>query len=187
MVISGDREATFEGQKNQPENFISFDNSGVIVRFNDPDSLPHEVQGIRSEICWNEVLPITLLSDEVQLSPVIQFHPLGLKLSNPVCVTMPHSALVTSSHGWNIGLKSAVFNDGAVVWDDKTVDRIDADDLSFHADCLLSYVVVGTQVRNSYPTKKRFYCAVFGGQGKVGPNYTAYLYLFDECEASLRV
>ena len=47
--------------------------------------------------------------------------------------------------------------------------------------------VVGTPVRNSGPTKKRFYCAVFGGLTKVGPNYTAYLYLFDECEASFQV
>ena len=187
LVISDDFESTLEGQSTQPENFISFDNSGVIVRFNDPESLPHEVLGITLEICWDEALPFTLLSDEVQLSPVIQFYPPGLKLSNPACVTVPHSALVDSSHGWNIGLKSAVFSDGAVVWHDKTVDRIYADSLSFQTDCLLSYVVVGTAVRNSYHTKKRFYCAVFGGQGKVGPNYTAYLYLFDECEASLQV
>ena len=171
----------------QPENFISFDNSGVSVHFNNPESLPDEVLGITLEMCWDEALPFTLLSDEVQLSPVIQFYPPGLKLSNPACVTVPHSALVDCSHGWNVGLKSAVFSDGVVVWDDTTVDRIYADNLSFQADCLLSYVVVGTPVRNSYPTKKRFYCAVFGGQGKVGPNYTAYLYLFDECEASLQV
>ncbi|XP_015758035.1 PREDICTED: uncharacterized protein LOC107337409 isoform X2 [Acropora digitifera] len=181
-----DFESTLEGQSTQPENFISFDNSGVIVRFNDHESLPNEVLEITLEICWDEALPFTLLSDEVQLSPVIQFYPPGLKLSNPACVTVPHSALVDSSHGWNIGLKSAVFSDGAVVWHDKTVDRIYADNLSFQTDCLLSYVVVGTPVRNSYHAKKRFYCAVFGGQGKVGPNYTAYLYLFDECEASLQ-
>ena len=187
VIIGNYCEATFEWESSQPKNFMSFDNSGVIVRVSDPESLPHEVQGIRSEIHWGEALPFTLLRDEVQLSPVIQFLPLGLKLSNQVCVIVPHSALVDSSHGWNIGLKSAVFNDGAVVWDDKMVDGIDADNLSFHTDCLLSYVAVGTQVRNSYPTKKRFYCAVFGGEGKVGPNYTAYLYLFDECEASLQV
>ena len=99
LVISGDFEAAFEGQSTQPESFISFDNSGVIVRFNDPESLPNEVSGIRLEICWDEALPFTLLSDEVQLSPVIQFHPHGLKLSNPACVTVPHNALVDSSHG----------------------------------------------------------------------------------------
>ena len=186
-MIAGDCEATFEGQSSKPENFKSFDNSGVIVCSTSPESLPHEVQEVGSKICWGEVLPITLLSDEVQLSPVIQFHPCGSKLPNPICVTIPHSALLDSSHGWSIGLKSAEFSDGAVVWNDKVVDKIDVDNLSFHTDCLLSYVVVGTPVRNSYPTKKRFYCAVFGGQGKVGPNYTVYLYLFDECEASLEV
>ena len=188
LVISDDFEATFERQSTQPENFISFNNSGVIVCFNYPENLPNDqVSGIRLEICWDEALPFTLLSDEVQLSPVIQFHPLGLKLSNPFCVTVPHNALVDSSHGWSIGLKSSVLREGVIVWNNEIVDRINVDNISFHTDCLLSYVVVGTSVRNSVPTKKRFQCAVFGGQGKVGPNYTAYLYLFDECEASLQV
>ena len=159
---------------NQPENLQSFYNSGVIVHSTGPESLPHEVREVGSKICWDEVLSITLLSDEVQLSPVLQFHLHGSKLSNPVCVTIPHSALVDSSHGLTIGLKSAVFSDGAVVWNDKIVDGINVDNPSFHTDCLLSCVVVGAPVRNSYPTKKRFYCAVFGGQGKVGPNYTVY-------------
>ena len=187
LIIIGDCEATFEGQSTQPENLKYFDNSGVIVRFNYSESLSHEVQEIGSKICWDEALPITLLSDEVQLSPVIQFDPPGSKLSNPVCVTVPHNALADSSHGWSIGLKSSVLCEGVIVWNNEIVDRINVDNISFHTDCLLSYVVVGTSVRNSGPTKKRFHCAVFGGQGKVGPNYTAYLYLFDECEASLQV
>ena len=187
LVIAGNCEAIFEGKSSQPENFKHFNNSGIIVHSTGPESLPHEVQEVRSKICWDEVLPITSLSDEVQLSPVIQFHPDDSKLSNSVCVTIPHSALVDSSHGWSIGLKSSVLCEGVIVWNNEMVDGIDVDKIHFHTDCLLSYVVVGTPVRNSGATKKRFHCAVFGGQGKVGQNYTVYLYLFDECKVSLQV
>ena len=166
----------------------SFGNSGVIVHFNDYESLPLEVQEVRSEIRWDEAFAINLLSDdEVQLSPVVEFQPHGSRLSNPVCVRIPHSALVDSSHGWSIGLKSSVLSEGAVVWKDKGVDRIQCNEVSFYMNCLLSYVVVGTPAGNSDPAKKRFYCLVFGGQGKVGSNYSVYLYVVDECDTSLEV
>ncbi|XP_074621452.1 uncharacterized protein LOC141879978 isoform X2 [Acropora palmata] len=185
-LVHGDCEALFKGQSSQPETVKSFGNSGVIVHFNDYESLPLEVQEVRSEIRWDEAFTINLLSDdEVQLSPVVEFQPHGSRLSNPVCVRIPHSALVDSSHGWSIGLKSSVLSEGAVVWKDKGVDRIQCNEVSFYMNCLLSYVVVGTPAGNSDPAKKRFYCLVFGGQGKVGSNYSVYLYVVDECDTSL--
>jgi len=67
------------------------------------------------------------------------------------------------------------------------VDKIHDNEVSFYMDCLLSYVVVGTPVYKSLKaTKKRFQCAVFGDKEcKVGQDYTVYLYLIDDCEASL--
>ena len=166
----------------------SFDDSGVIVHFNDHESLSLERQDVRSEIHWDEVSAMNLLSDdEVQLSPVVQFHPHGSKLSNPVHVRIPHSALVDSNHGWSIGLKSSVLSERAIAWKDETVDGTNYHEVSFYINCLLSYVVVGTPVGNSGPTKKRFYCVVFGGQGKVGQNYSVFLYVIDECDLSLEV
>lgn len=173
-------------ETSQQETVKSFDNSGVIVHLNDHESLPLEFQDVRSEICWDEALCINLLNDdEVQLSPVVEFQPHGSRLSNPVRVRIPHSALLDSSHGWSIGLKSSALSGGAIVWKDETVDGIQYNEVSFCTNCLLSYVVVGTPAGNSDPTKKRFYCVVFGGQGKVGPNYSVFLYVIDECDASL--
>ena len=175
-------------ETSQQETVKFFDNSGVIVHFNDHESLPLEVQEVRSEICWDEALCINLLNDdEVQLSPVVEFQPHGSRMSNPVRVRIPHSALVDSSHGWSIGLKSLVLSEGSIVWKDKTVDGTQYNEVSFCTNCLLSYVVVGTPAGNSDPTKKRFYCVVFGGQGEVGSNYSVFLYVIDECEASLEV
>ena len=98
-------------ETSQQETVKSFDNSGVIVHFNDHESLPLEFQGVRSEISWDEALCINLLNDdEVQLSPVVEFQPHGSRLSNPVRVRIPHSALLDSSHGWSIGLKSSALS-----------------------------------------------------------------------------
>ena len=178
----------FKGRSSQPQTEKSFDNSVVIVNLNDYESLPLQVQEVRSDIRWDEAFHINLLSDdEVQLSPVVKFQPHGSRLSNLAYVRIPHSALVDSSHGWSIGLKSLVLSEGAVVWKDKGLDRIYYNEVSFYANCLLSYVVVGTPAGNSDPAKKRFYCLVFGGQGKVGSNYSVYFYVIDECDASLEV
>lgn len=158
-----------------------------MLQFIDADSFLTDARGIQLEMCWDKVTVATLQDQEVQLSPVIKFHPHGLKLTKPVQVRIPHSALVFYSHGWNIGLKSSTFQNATIVWKDQEIDEICNNEASFHVDCLHSYVVVGTSVYNSKPTKKRFQCAVFGGEGKVGENYTAYLYVFDDCEASLEV
>ena len=123
----------------------------------------------------------------MQLSPVIKFHPHGYKLSKPVQVRIPHTALVFQSHGWNIKLKSSSIQSGGFVWQDEEMSETHNNEVSFQTNSLLCYVVVGTAVYNSKPTKKRLQCAVFGGEGKVGENFTAYLYVFDDCEASLEV
>lgn len=164
---------------------LSFEKSGVILQFSDPESFVNDAQGVRLKICWDKASTDTLPSHEIQLSPVIKFHPHASKLSKPACVRIPHSALVFFSHGWNIQLKSSTLENGAIVWKEEAVGKIHNNEVSFYSDCLLSYVVVGMPVNNSNPTKKRFQCAVFGGEGKVGENYTVYLYVFDDCEASL--
>ncbi|XP_015776945.1 PREDICTED: uncharacterized protein LOC107354960 isoform X3 [Acropora digitifera] len=166
---------------------LCFEKSGVVLQFNDPESFLNDGQRVRSKICWDKALTVSLPSHEIQLSPAIQFYPHGSKLSKPVHATVPHSALMDSGHGWSIGLKSFTLGSGSkVVWKDEIVDKIHDNEVSFYMDCLLAYVVVGTPVyKCSKATKKRFQSAVFGGEGKVGQDYTVYLYLFDDCEASL--
>ena len=168
---------------------LCFEKSGVVLQFNDPESFLNDGQRVRSKICWDKALTVSLPSHEIQLSPAIQFYPHGSKLSKPVHATVPHSALMDSGHGWSIGLKSFTLGSGSkVVWKDEIVDKIHDNEVSFYMDCLLAYVVVGTPVyKCSKATKKRFQSAVFGGEGKVGQDYTVYLYLFDDCEASLEV
>ena len=77
---------------------ICFEKSGVSLQFSDPESFVNDGQGIRSKICWDKALTVSLPSHEIQLSPVVQFHPHGSKLSKPVHATIPHSALIDSSH-----------------------------------------------------------------------------------------
>ena len=169
---------------------LCFEKSGVFLQFSDPESFVNGSQGIRSKICWDKALTVSLPSHEIQLSPVIQFYPHGSKLSKPVHATIPHSALMDSSHGWSIGLKSFTLKSGPkICWKEEMVDKIHDNEVSFYMDCLLSYVVVGTPVYKSLKaTKKRFQCAVFGDKEcKVGQDYTVYLYLIDDCEASLEV
>ncbi|XP_074621458.1 netrin receptor UNC5B-a-like isoform X3 [Acropora palmata] len=167
---------------------LCFEKSGVNLQFSDPESFVNDGQGIRSKICWDKALTVSLPSHEIQLSPVVQFYPHGSKLSKPVHATIPHSALMDSSHRWSIGLKSFTLKSGPKIgWKEEIVDKIHDNEVSFYMDCLLSYVVVGTPVyKSSKGTKKRFQCAVFGDkEGKVGQDYTVYLYLIDDCEASL--
>lgn len=167
---------------------LCFEKSGVNLQFSDPESFVNDGQGIRSKICWDKALTVSLPSHEIQLSPVVQFYPHGSKLSKPVRATIPHSALMDSSHRWSIGLKSFTLKSGPKIgWKEEVVDKIHHNEISFYMDCLLSYVVVGTPVyKSSKGTKKRFQCAVFGDkEGKVGQDYTVYLYLIDDCEASL--
>ena len=169
---------------------LCFEKSGVILQFSDPESFVNDGQGIRSKICWDKALTVSLPSHEIQLSPVVQFYPHGSKLSKPVHATIPHSALMDSNHGWSIGLKSFSLKSGPKIgWKEEMVDKIHDNEVSFYMDFLLSYVVVGTPVyKSSRATKKRFQCAVFGDkEGKVGQDYTVYLYLIDDCEASLKV
>ncbi|XP_068718145.1 uncharacterized protein [Montipora capricornis] len=177
---------TFEDPtvKGQQET-LSFEKCGVILQFSDPESFGNDAQGVRLKICWDKASTDTLPSHEIQLSPVIKFHPHASKLSKPVCVRIPHSAFVFFSHGWNIQLKSSMLENGAIVWKEEAVGEIHNNEVSFYTDCLLSYVVVGMSVNNSNPTKKRFQGGVIGGEGKVGENYAVYLYVFDDCEASL--
>ena len=73
------------------------------------------------------------------------------------------------------------------MWKDEELYEVHNNEVSFQVNYLCSYVVVGASLRNDKPTKKRLQCAVFGGEGKVGVDYTAYLYVFDDCEASLEV
>ncbi|XP_067041653.1 uncharacterized protein [Acropora muricata] len=167
---------------------LCFEKAGVNLQFSDPESFVKDGQGIRSKICWDKALSVSLPSHEIQLSPVVQFYPHGSKLSKPVHATIPHSALMDSNHGWSIGLKSFSLKSGPKIgWKEEIVDKIHDNEVSFYMDCLLSYVVVGTPVyKSSKGTKKRFQCAVFGDkEGKVGQDYTVYLYLIDDCEASL--
>ena len=171
---------------NLSQETLSFTKSGVMLQFGDRESFLQDAQGIRLEICWDKAAVVTLQDHEWQLSPVVIFHPRGLKLSKSVQVRIPHSALVFYSHGWNITLKSSTLKNDTIVWKDEDLNEVQNNEVSFLADNLLSYVVVGT-VYNSKPTKKRFQCAIFGGEGKVGENYTVYLYVFDDCEASLEV
>ena len=110
-----------------------------------------------------------------------------MKLSKPTQVRIPHSALVFYGNGWNLKLKSSNLHDERAVWKDEELYEIHNNEVSFLVDYLLTYVVVGVSLHNNKPTKKRLQCAVFGGEGRVGVNYTTYLYVFDDCEASLEV
>lgn len=167
---------------------LSFDKSGVLVQFRDANSFFNDAQGIRLEICWDiNSIKVPLQSGEVQLSPVIKFHPYGVQLSKPVQVRIPHSALVLFSNGWEIKLKSSRPHNESIEWGEETLFEVRNNEVSFQVDNLSSYVVIGTSLANDKPTKKRLQCAVFGGEGTVGADYTAYLYVFDDCEASLEV
>ena len=166
---------------------LSFDKSGVSVQFSDAESFLDNGPRVRLEICWNTDVLNTLQDDEVQLSPVVKLHPYGLKLSKPTQVRVPHSALVFYSNGWNVKLKSTTLHAERAVWKDEERYEVYNNEVSFQVDYLLAYVVVGVSLHNNKPTKKRLQCAVFGGEGRVGVNYTAYLYVFDDCEASLEV
>ena len=166
---------------------LSFDKSGVVVQFGDASSFFNDAQGIRLKVCWDENI-MALQHDEVQLSPVIKFHPYGVQLSKPAQVRIPHSALIFYSNGWEIKLKSSTLHkESAIVWKDEEMYEVHNNEVSFQVDSLHSYVIVGTSLGNNKPTKKRLQCAVFGGEGTVGVDYTAYLYVFDDCEASLEV
>ena len=167
---------------------LSFDKSGVLVQFRDANSFFNDAQGIRLEICWDiNSIKVPLQSGEVQLSPVIKFHPYGVQLSKPVQVRIPHSALVLFSNGWEIKLKSSRLHNESIEWREETLFEVRNNEVSFQMDNLSSYVVIGTSLANDKPTKKRLQCAVFGGEGTVGVDYTTYLYVFDDCEASLEV
>ena len=165
---------------------LSFDKSGVLVQFGDTNSFINDAQGIRLEICWDENY-MTLQHGEVQLSPVIKFIPYGVQLSKPAQVRIPHSALVFYSNGWEIKLKSSTLHKDSIVWKDEVIYEVHNNEVSFQVDSLYSYVIVGTSLGNNKPTKKRLQCAVFGGEGTVGVDYVAHLYVFDDCEASLEV
>ncbi|XP_078370063.1 uncharacterized protein LOC144653833 [Oculina patagonica] len=164
---------------------LAFEKSGVLVQFSDGQSFFNDAQGVRLEICWVNNFVKTLQPGEVQLSPIIKFHPYELQLSKPAQVKIPHSALVFYSNGWDVKLKSSTLHGEKIVWKNEEQYEVHNNEVSFHADYLLSYVVVGASLCNDKPTKKRLQCAVFGGEGRVGANYTAYLYIFDDCEASL--
>ena len=166
---------------------LSFDKSGVSVKFSDAESFLDYGPRVRLEICWNTDVLNTLQDGEVQLSPVVKFHPYGLRLSKPAQVRIPHSALVFYSNGWDLKLKSSTLHDERIVFRDEELYEVHNNEVSFQVNYLLSYVVVGVSLHNNKPTKKRLQCAVFGGEGRVGVNYTAYLYVFDDCEASLEV
>lgn len=166
---------------------MAFEKSGVLVQFSDGQSFFNDAQGVRLEICWVNNFVKTLQPGEVQLSPIIKFHPYELQLSKPAQVKIPHSALVFYSNGWDVKLKSSTLHGEKIVWKNEEQYEVHNNEVSFHADYLLSYVVVGASLCNDKPTKKRLQCAVFGGEGRVGANYTAYLYIFDDCEASLEV
>ena len=167
---------------------LSFDKSGVLVKFGDAESFFDYGPRVRLEICWNTDVLRTLQGGEVQLSPVIKFHPYGLKLSKPAEVRIPHSALLFYSNGWDLKLKSSTLHEERIVFKDEELKyEVHNNEVSLQVNHLHSYVVVGVSLRNNKPTKKRLQCAVFGGEGRVGVNYTAYLYVFDDCEASLEV
>ena len=167
---------------------LSFDKSGVLVQFRDTQSFFSDAQGIRLEICWDvNCIMVPLQSGEVQLSPVIKFHPYGFQISKPVQIKIPHSALVLFSNGWGIKLKSSRLHNESIVWREENLSEVHNNEVSFQVDSLTSYVVIGTSLANDRPTKKRLQSAVFGGEGTVGVDYTAYLYVFDDCEASLEV
>ena len=166
---------------------LSFDKSGVSVKFSDTESFLDDGPRVRLEICWNTDVLRTLQDGEVQLSPVIKLHPYGLKLSKPAQVRIPHSALVFYSNGWDLKLKNSTLHDERIVFKGEELYEVHNNEVSFQVNYLHSYVVVGISLHNNKPTKKRLQCAVFGGEGRVGVNYTAYLYVFDDCEASLEV
>lgn len=166
---------------------LSFDKSGVLLKFSDAQSFFDDAQGIRLEICWDKNFIKTLQHDEVQLSPVVKFHPNGFQLSKPAQVRIPHSALVFYSNGWQLKLKSSTLHGERIVWTDEDLYQVNNNEVSFQVNYLLSYVVVGASLCNNKPTKKRLQCAVFGGEGRVGVDYTAYVFVFDDCEASLEV
>lgn len=164
---------------------LSFEKSGVLVQFNDTQSFFSDAQEIRLEICWDVNCMLSPQSGEVQLSPVIKFHPYGKQLSKPVQVRIPHSALVFLSNDWEIIVKSSLPHNETIWWKKENQFEVHNNEVSFQVDNLSSYVVIGTSLANGKPTKKRLQCAVFGGEGTVGMDYTAYLYVFDDCEASL--
>ena len=165
---------------------LHFDKSGILIQFNDANCFSSDCRGIQLKICWDEN-SIPLQPGEVQLSPVIKFQPYGKQLSKPVQVRIPHSALVYLSNGWNIKPKSSVPHKGSIVWKGENKFQVHNNEVSFQVDNLTSYVIIGSSLDNGKPTKKRFQCAVFGGVGTVGVDYTAYLYIFDDSESSFEV
>ena len=166
---------------------LTFEKSGVSLQFSDGQSFFNDAQGVRLEICWVNNFIKTLQHDEVQLSPIVKFHPYGLQLTKPTQVRIPHSALLFYSNGWHLKLKSSTLHGEEIVWKEEELYEVHNNEVSFQVNHLRSYVVVGASLRNDKPTKKRLQCAVFGGEGRVGVNYTTYLYVFDDCEASLEV
>ena len=161
----------------------------MLVQFSDGESFFDDSPRVRLEICWNTDVLNTLQDGEIQLSPVIKFHPYGLKLSKPAQVRIPHSALVFYSTGWDLKLKSSTLHDERPVWKDEKLYEVYNNEVIFQVDHLLTYVVAGVSLHNNKPTKKRLQCAVFGGsgEGSIGANYRAHLYVFDNCKASLEV
>ena len=166
---------------------LTFEKSGVSIQFSDGESFYCDAQGVRLEICWDNNFIKTLKHDEVQLSPIVKFHPYGMQLTKPAQVRIPHSALLFYGNGWQLKLRSSIQHGEKIVWKDEELFEIHNNELRFNVKNLVSYVVVGTSLDNGKPTKKRLQCAVFGGEGKVGVDYTANLYVFDDCEASLEV
>ncbi|XP_066017170.1 uncharacterized protein [Pocillopora verrucosa] len=165
------------------QEILHFDKSGILIQFNDANCFSSDSRGIQLEICWDEN-SMPLQSGEVQLSPVIKSQPYGKQLSKPVQVRIPHSALVYLSNGWDIKPKSSVPHKGSIVWKGENKFQVHNNEVSFQVDNLTSYVIIGTSLDNGKPTKKRFQCAVFGGVGTVGVDYTAYLYNLDDSESS---
>ena len=166
---------------------LSFDKSGVMIQFLDPETYLDYAEVITVAISWNKSACPSLHENEIQLSPVIKFHPHGLKLSKEVQVRIPHSAFLFLPHGWTLHLKSSKLEQqGKGSWREIEGYKVHSNELSFMMDNLLSFVVVGKAV-SLKPTKKRLQCAIFGGEGRVGMDYKVFLYVFDDCEASLEV
>ncbi|KAJ7327381.1 hypothetical protein OS493_027071 [Desmophyllum pertusum] len=132
---------------------LSFDKSGVLLKFSDAQSFFDDAQGIRLEICWDKNFIKTLQHDEVQLSPVVKFHPNGFQLSKPAQVRIPHSALVFYSNGWQLKLKSSTLHGERIVWTDEDLYQVNNNEVSFQVNYLLSYVVVGASLCNNKPTR----------------------------------
>ena len=170
---------------------LSFPKSGLCITSDGPEE--DQITNVGVEICNEETSLPALGPDEMQLSPVVKFHSHSLHLSEPVKLTIPHSASCSSpEHGWCIKVQKAELAryNSDVKWSsvpEAELVQIESNEVNMETTELLAYVVSGKAGASGGPAKKRMKCMAFASEAAAGKDLTITVVLLDDCESSFEV